>query len=93
MESSAWADGFWPVVCSYNCAEVRGPDRGATLATPNRSSPLQAIESRKFRSVPKWLLPDAFEGGQTLGGNGKHLGNCLQRAGIAGGHSKAIGSI
>jgi len=38
--------GFWRVICSYNCAEASGQNRGVTLATPDRLSPLQAIENK-----------------------------------------------
>ena len=65
------------MVCSYNCAEVGGRNRGVTLATPKRQSPLQAIEKKKFKDIPIEAVPEPFGGGQTFGGNGKLLGLCL----------------
>jgi hypothetical protein len=71
----ALAETFWRVVCLYKCAEASGQNRGVTLATPNRQSPLQVIEKRKLKSVPKLTFIGPFAGRQAFGGNGKLLGN------------------
>jgi hypothetical protein len=63
------------MVCSYNCVEASGQDWGVTLATPKSSSPLQAIEKKRLKSVPNLKLPGPFFDGQGFGGNGKLLGN------------------
>jgi hypothetical protein len=71
----ALAGRFWRVVCLYKCAEASGQNRGVTLATPMRQSPLQVIEKRKLKSVPKLTFAGLFADGQAFGGNGKLLGS------------------
>lgn len=66
---------FWRVVCLYKSTEASWQSRGATLATPKRLSPLQVIEKKKFKSVPKLTLAAPFADGQAFGGNGKLLGS------------------
>lgn len=63
------------MVCSYSSAEASGQDWGVILATPKSSSPLQAIEKKRFRSVPIRKLATPFGGRQAFGRNGKLLGN------------------
>ena len=71
----ALGERFWRVVCLYKCAEASGQSRGVTLATPMRLSPLQVIEKRKLKSVPKLTFTVSFADGQAFGGNGKLLGS------------------
>jgi hypothetical protein len=66
---------FWRMVCLDKCREASGQNRGVTLATPMRQSPLQVIEKRKLKSVPKLTFAGLFADGQAFGGNGKLLGN------------------
>jgi hypothetical protein len=66
---------FWRMVCLDKCREASGQNRGVTLATPMRQSPLQVIEKRKLKSVPKLTLCGPSSGRQAFGGNGKLLGN------------------
>ena len=67
LNIKALREGFWRVVCSYNCAEASGPIRGVALATRTKQSPPQVIEKKKLRSVPK-LTPDGhFCDGQVFG--------------------------
>jgi hypothetical protein len=63
------------VVCLYKWLEASGQNLGVTLATLKRQSPLQVIEKRKFKSVPKLTSSGPFADGQAFGGNGKLLGN------------------
>ena len=63
------------MVCSYIGAEASGQDWGVTLATPDSSSPLQVIEKRKLKSVPKRTFAGHFCDGQAFGRNRKLLGN------------------
>jgi len=65
---------FWRMVCLDKCREASGQNRGVTLATPMRQSPLQVIEKRKLKSVPKLTFAGLFADGQAFGGNGKLLG-------------------
>jgi hypothetical protein len=63
------------VVCLDKCAEASGQNWGVTLATPKRQSPLQVIEKRKLKSVPKLTFTGPIAGRQAFGGNGKLLGS------------------
>jgi hypothetical protein len=69
------------MVCLYNCAEASGRNWDVTLAVPNRLSPLQAIEKRKFKSVPNPTFPGSFTDGQAFGRKGKLLGFRTARSG------------
>lgn len=66
---------FWRVVCLYKRAEASGQNRGVTLATPKSQSPLQVIEKKKLKSVPKLTFAGPSAGRQAFGGNGKLLGH------------------
>jgi hypothetical protein len=81
------------MVCSYICAEASGQDWGVTLATPRSSSPLQAIEKRKLKSVPFWTLARPFHDGQAFGRNGKLLGLPAPYGAKTGQHFHAKGGI
>jgi len=86
-------EGFWRVGCSYNRAVADGQDWGVTLATPNCSSPLQAIEKKRLKSVPNLTFARPFFDGQAFGRNRKLLGNCSARRATTGEHFRGIGSI
>src|SRR5271165_16530 len=75
--------GFWRVVCSNNCAEASGQTWGVTLATPMSLSPLQVIEKRKLKSVPKLTIAGHFRDGQAFGRNRKLLGNQVTQSAVA----------
>lgn len=77
-------EGFWRVVCSNNCAEASGQNWGVTLATPMSLSPLQVIEKRKLKSVPKLTFAGRFYDGQSFGRNRKLLGNRETNSATAG---------
>ena len=66
---------FWRVVCSNNRAEASGQNWGVTLTTPMPLCPLQVIEKRKLKSVPKRTFAGHFCDGQAFGRNRKLLGN------------------
>jgi hypothetical protein len=86
-------EGFWRIVCSYKGAEASGSNRGATLAVPKRSSPLQVIEKRKLKNVPKWANAGPFGDGQVFGANRKLLGNSATEKAGAVGHFDGMGCI
>jgi hypothetical protein len=77
-------EGFWRVVCSNNSAEASGQNWSVTLATPITESPLQVIEKRKLKSVPKLAGAGHFCDGQAFGRNRKLLGNRLAYSASAG---------
>jgi hypothetical protein len=81
------------MVCSYIGAEASGQDWGVTLAIPKSSSPLQAIEKRKLKSVPIWTLAGPFSEGQAFGGNGKLLGLLRGKQAKTSQHFHAEGGI
>src|SRR5579862_9424894 len=85
--------GFWRVVCSYMGAEASGQDWDVTLAIPESSGPLQAIEKRKLKSVPIWAFATAVFEGQAFGRNGKTVGPFAARRARAGEHFLAKGGI
>jgi hypothetical protein len=49
-----------------------------------RQSPLQVIEKRKLKSVPKLTFTGPVADGQAFGGNGKLLGNLVAPSASAG---------
>jgi hypothetical protein len=75
--------GFWRAICSYKRAEARGQSRGVTLATPNYLSPLQVIEIKKLKSVPKQTFSGSFRDGQAFGRKRKLLGCATAYSAIA----------
>jgi len=77
----------------YNCAEACGQDWGVTLATPNSSSPVQAIEKKQLKTVPNLIFAWLFLDRQAFGRNRKLLGNCSVRRATTGEHFNGLGSI
>jgi len=87
------SEGFWRAICSYKCAEAGGQSRGVTLAAPNDLSPLQVIEIKKLKSVPKQTLSGSFRDGQAFGRKRKLLGCATAYSAIGRQHDDAIGCI
>jgi|HubBroStandDraft_4_1064222.scaffolds.fasta_scaffold59730_3 hypothetical protein len=89
----ALREGIWRVVCSYKRREARGRNRDVTLAISRPSSPLQVIEKKKLKGVPKLTLAGPFGDGQAIGRKGKFLGDGAGYFAVVEEYGDAIGGI